>query len=125
MRKKIKVQENSSIQCLESKKSKKDKTMQNPQYSKSKRYNGKRIQTIISKDTYEKFQKKANQANISESAFLELIIEFNNSEQIDLFLELNKYKKINERLKNELVCLIENIQKIKKKNKRILNGKYC
>lgn len=99
--------------------------MQNPQYSKSKRYNGKRIQTIISKNTYEKFQKKANQANMSESAFLELIIELNNSEQIDLFLELNKYKKINEKLKNELNYLIENIQKIQKKNKRILKGKYC
>lgn len=99
--------------------------MQNPQYSKSKRYNGKRIQTIISKDTYEKFQKKASEANMSESAFLELIIEFNNSEQMDLFLELNKYKKINEKLKNELNYLIENIQKIQKKNKKILKDKYC
>lgn len=94
--------------------------MQNPQYSKSKRYNGKRIQTIISQNTYEVFKKKASEANMSESAFLELIIELNNSEKMNLFLELKKYKKINERLKSELNCLIENIQKIQKRNKKIL-----
>ena len=90
--------------------------MQNPQYSKSKRYNGKRIQTIISKDTYEKFQKKANQANMSESAFLELIIEFNNSEQIDLFLELNKYKK-NQWKAKKWACLFDREYSKNKKEK--------
>lgn len=92
--------------------------MQNPQYSKAKRYNGKKIQALISKDTYEILQKKANQANLSESAFLELIIEFNNNEQIDLLLELNKYKKINERLRNKLIDLTKDIQKLQKKVKK-------
>lgn len=119
------MQENSSIQCLESKKKAKrirQCKIHNTQNLKDTMVKG--YKPSSAKILMRNFKKKANQANMSESAFLELIIEFNNSEQIDLFLELNKYKKINERLKNELVCLIENIQKIQKKNKRILNGKY-
>lgn len=93
--------------------------MKQPNYN-AKRYNTKRIQTLISEETYSKLAKKAQSANMSLSAYLELIIEFNNDESIDTFLEFQKSKKNNEVLKNALVNIVNEIDKIYKKHKKII-----